>query len=165
MANLKKGFSLIETIVVVSIIILFTGIGIAKYNDFSEEKRLDTEVKDFIDFLDAARQKTVQQDVSAGNISPCPFEGYSVKIDASTQKYTLFIQCPIATETTIEHTFPSSIQISPSGTHWVVYKYPKGFTTNVSNQTFTIKHLTLKKCVDVTITPAGVINESAKQSC
>jgi prepilin-type N-terminal cleavage/methylation domain-containing protein len=163
--NLKKGFSLIETIVVVSIIALFTGIGITKFNDFSEEKRLDTEVKDLVDALDSARAKTVAQELSGVNTASCNFEGYTLRIDSTAKKYTLQVRCPEIVTTNFSHTFPTAIQITPAGITSVQYKYPEGFTTNTTNVTLTLKHLTLGKCVDLIIMPSGLINESEKRSC
>lgn len=85
----SKGFSIIELLVVVSIISILTITSFAYYNNFTADKNLETETRKLSDVLNLARKKASSADATCN-----PFNGYQVKID-STIKYSLWQLCGI----------------------------------------------------------------------
>ena len=62
--KLENAFSLVEILVVVSIILLLTGFSVANYNNFNQENLLKKEVNKFIDVLSLVKTKAVTADIN-----------------------------------------------------------------------------------------------------
>lgn len=60
----NKSFTLIEILVVVSIIVLFSGITLAAYNNYTEEKKLEADARKIVDVFELARKKANSADAS-----------------------------------------------------------------------------------------------------
>ncbi len=153
----KYSFTLIESLVIVAIIIIFTGFSLAYYNNFTEEKKLETEVKKLVDVLELAKKKA-----SAGDLyTPCSdFRGYQVTVISSS--YSLQFCCGDSCGTAIQtYNFPTNIISTTSKT--VIFNPLSAKTTE--NSTITVKNTSLSKCVDLTIAASGLITEGAKYSC
>lgn len=88
-----QGFTLIEVLIVVSLIILISGFSIAKYNDFNQINKLNKEAEQLYSVLYLARQKTISGDYS--NQSCLEFNGYQIKL-INSQEYQLQLLCPSA---------------------------------------------------------------------
>ena len=74
----RKSFTLIEILITITIVILFSGITLAYYNNFTEDQKLKSESKRLISVLALARKSA-----SAGVSDPADcsiFDGYKVVI-------------------------------------------------------------------------------------
>lgn len=79
--NSHKSFTLIELILVVAIILLFSGLLLPQYGVLSEQFRLKTEAGKLKDILELARKKTITREL----ISSCTsgFTGYEVYVKSN----------------------------------------------------------------------------------
>jgi len=89
MVKNKRAFTLIELIISVSIIALFTSMFLASYNKQTAYKKLDQDTNKLIDVLELAKKKAKAGDV--GNRTDCNFNGYLINF--SGQNYYLSLIC------------------------------------------------------------------------
>lgn len=166
----NKSFTLIELIIVVVIIALFSGLLLANYNNFAQEKKLETEANKLVAVLELAKKKANAGDRTAV-IGSClgDLTGYRVRLDnvsRGSSKYTLRMICsenptnpPLAT-----YILPTDFEISktdPSIPDRIIYFHfntlNSGVTTNnddpLVNQIFSIwlKNDTLGKCQKISV--------------
>jgi len=159
----KKGFTLVELLVVVAIMLSLTGLSLAWYSNFSEDKGLDKQVQDFIQTLEMAKNKAYAGDSSVcgnpGGITP-HLESYSVAVNSSKIEAN-----PICIGTPTNYIYP--IQ-----TH-IVFLTPTMevsfglFGKPISNQNVCIplQNITSNKCKYVNINESGLITSGACSSC
>lgn len=152
-----KGYALIEIIIVVAIIVLFSALSLGYYRNFDEQKKLDGEIKQFTDVLDLASSKS-----SSGDLSPNPscvddFQGYGVQIinDAS---YSFRFNCGGVYTTIQTYTVRPGLTLLGAGTD-ILFK-PLTAETNLGIPTDIIfTSSTINKCIRIQISPQGVVEE------
>lgn len=97
MVKNRRAFTFIELLVSVSVIILFSSMVLAYYNQQTAYKRLDQDTDKLIDVLELAKKKAIAGDV--GTRTDCNFYGYTVTFAVSNTAYTLWISCKDGTGT------------------------------------------------------------------
>jgi len=87
-----KGFTLIEILVVFSLIGILTALGFASYSAFNGEQALSSSASDVATMLSSAKSHALTQVVpnSCGTNS---ITGYQVSISTTTQQYILSVVC------------------------------------------------------------------------
>ncbi len=96
----NKGFTLVELVIVIAIIVILTGTGIASYNTQQNQQRSDSEVKKYRDVLELARRKAIGgegvdhcQSMGVNEIA-----GYRVGLlSTDTHSYIMEIHCKDST--------------------------------------------------------------------
>lgn len=160
MESNRKGFTLIELVVVVTIITLFAGLSIANYGSFNEEKKLIDEVKQLSATLYLARSKTSSADADPDICND--FRGYRVSLDSgSPSSFSFERNCNGTYDSTQTHTLTPNVTLSASTAN-VSFKPLSAGTDLSSPLTVTLKNTVLSKCIDIVIQPSGVFSESAK---
>lgn len=169
----KKGFSLIELLVVITIIFIMTGMSIAAYNKFTQYQKLDTATKKVDDIIELTRKKAISSDLGIFNFATCSdFRGYRVTIGGNNISF--FINCngtytsvapPFIMETNIN--FPNC-----AGSCTVDYKpltaevtlSPAGFA---SSRYIRIRNSALgaTECNTLTISGSGIVTITNKTVC
>lgn len=155
----NQGFTFIELVIVTGIILLFSGLGLAQYNSYSEHSRLKTETNKLKDTLELAKKKTITREIMNG--CDYAFEGYSVTIAFAS--YTLKFRCN-GNKTNIQ-TF-SLISLTPnisvqSGTGDVDFSAPP--TMLSADKTIAVKNASLpaaSQCLSITIKTTGALTVS-----
>jgi|SRR3989339_192888 len=108
MKQLKSAFTFIELIVVVSVALIFLGLSIATFNNYTNQLKLKNEGRKLVDVLELAKKKTLSADLSP-NPGCANFSGYRVAI--SNNGYSLYYGCNL-TYTLIKNYTLSSTDIS-----------------------------------------------------
>lgn len=152
----SKSFTLIELIIIVGIVAVLSGIYLANYNNFSEEKKLDEGVKKLIDVLHLARTKSLAADLSP-LITCTNFSGYRVEFLLSS--YDLFFCCNSSC------TGGGRIKIQSYGLPSSVSFFPLPVTTSfkplsgeTSQATITLKNTNINQCYQVTVQASGLVD-------
>lgn len=93
MKKYKYGFTFVEVIVVMAVIMLISTISLASYFNFNQSRILENEKAKFLEHLELAKKKAVAVDkngltVGATDYSACTLIGYKITINSS-QQYSL----------------------------------------------------------------------------
>src|SRR3989338_3198476 len=89
---LLRSFSLIEILVVLTIVILLTGVSIAAFSNYNQESQLNKEVQRLVDVLNLARGKAQNSDINYTCSGSDEFGGYRVALLDFNYDYA-FSQC------------------------------------------------------------------------
>lgn len=120
-----RGFTLIELIVVFTVIAILSTIGVASLASYSQAQTLQQSSNDLITTLNTARASAISQ-VKPSQCLSSTLDGYSVSINLAGNSYTLNVICSGATiPLTTAKKLSSGISFNPAtGT-------PPTTTTNV----------------------------------
>lgn len=149
--NHLAAFTFIELLFTVTIVAVISALSLARYNDFTERKRLEGDAKQLVDVLNLARKKSMASDM----YSDCAdFKGY--KVDIGINSYTLFFLCGNSESPIQTYNFSPNNKIA-SGTSGEVIFIPIDGTIN-GNPTFTLRNTFINKAIDINIYRTGVID-------
>ena len=120
-----RGFTLIELIVVFTVIAILSTVGVASLSSYSQTQTLQQAANDLITTLNTAKISTISQ-IKPTECLSSTLNGYSVSINISESSYTLNVVCSGATiPLSKAKKLPSGISFNPlNGT-------PPTTTTNV----------------------------------
>lgn len=92
--NSEKGFSLLEMIIVLSVLTILATIGIASFSSGSKTASMETASSDVVSVFQLARSRAISQ-VKPDDVMVCNGEllGYEVDIDTNTNEYALKVAC------------------------------------------------------------------------
>ncbi len=157
----SQGYTLLELLIVVMIILIFSGLLLAQYNSSNEQIKLKTEVQKLSGMLELARKKTLAHNT----ISSCigNFNGYQISLSAN--QYALSYCCANDCNYSSIHTttFPSTIRImSPLVPNPYLIQFIPSFqgTTLGSDITVQIKNTAIpstNKCIQLSISKIGIV--------
>lgn len=182
--SFRAGFTLIELVIVISIIAVLSGFIVANYSSFTEEKKLVEVATQVSGIMMQARSRATTGDLGP---YPCePFEGYQVSYESSTpNEYEMRICCN-ATCTTAEpsasyiisrYELPANIEFVDTVDHESILEsfsirfnpFADGTSLQEAddpeNMTVVLKNRFVNKCNWVTVSPLGVIETGKLFSC
>ncbi len=155
--NQRSGYTLLEILIVVSIISMFTALSIGYYRNFDDQRKLDGDTKQVIDVLNLAANRANSGDLNPNPICP-DFQGYAVTIGTSNT-YSLQFNCGNVYTAIQNYRLDSGLCFVEVGTN-VLFK-PLTAGTNLLRSTgITINSLALSKCQQISVDPAGTVNEA-----
>jgi len=152
-----RSFTLIELLVTTTIILIFGGLSLAYYNNFTQERNLRNEALKLVNTLELSKKKASSGDLS-GLTCNGGFNGYRVNLTSSG--YSLWLRCgnTSVSPAVFSYSFPSSSNISIiSGTGDYDFRE---LNLNSTSGTIRIKNLNISKCLDITISSVGIITLS-----
>lgn len=149
--NKLKGYTLIELLVVTVIFILFSGLSLARYNEYSGQVKLKNEARKLTDVLELAKKKSSTADLY--DKSCTDFTGYKVAL--SLNSYSLSFGCSAVYSVIQTYNLPTNITITSVAADYV-------FAPLLSNTVFTVNNIFLRnssinKYVRINISPVGIV--------
>jgi len=134
MNNRKYGFTLIEIIIVITIMAVMLGVGMVSYRSFGSQKGLEQDAEMIRSKISNVRERTVGRDISK-NTNCDPFNGYRQRLQPSGN-FSLFLRCgppppPLPqtiteTNTNENFTLNSSVIAFPTVNTDYMFLYPYG---------------------------------------
>lgn len=170
----QQSFTIVELLVVVATILLFSGASIGYYTHFTETNKLQNASKRISTMLSLVRQKTVSGDSTMcapvpNTTPPAEVSFYSFEVVTATT-YTVRPFCSIGTPKPLTYTNESNIQFitpaPPTPPLPVVTFYP--VTGNSTCNYIYLRNKTLasaEECRYVKISAVGSISEGACATC
>lgn len=159
----NNGYTLVELLVVAAITISLTGLSLAWYVNFSEDKGLNKQVQDFMQTIQMAKNKAYAGDSSVcgnpGNITP-RLEQYSVRVDSSGVH-----AIPLCTGTPTGYTYPFQDHIVILTPTMEVAFGTFGTYISAQNICIPIQNTTSNKCKYVHINETGLVTSGDCSSC
>lgn len=185
----RSGFTLIEIIIVVSIVALLTASGMAAYNRFTDEQKLTTETKKVVDEIDLLRKKALAGEKSAIQ-GECDGDLLYQSLSLNTTTVTDYRTC-----TDTGEVLTKQYNLSGDGMVHVVSMNivrGSGAIESISRLSFappyatlsatdtlgttltlsssdslkiTIKSDNVNRCIQITVSSNGVISEGNKYDC
>lgn len=158
LSEFQLSFTLIELIVVVAIVALFSGTSLAFYNQFNETKKLEVETSKLVDVIEFAKKKAVAGDLS--QVACSDFNGYQVNMVAD--RYHLILCCNgICNNNIHSYLLPSNIGVSAATRGSITFPpLLKGITSTYISYQLLNSYFSPAKCKQININIAGLITES-----
>lgn len=170
MANYKKlrenSFTIIELIIVVTFILLFTGFSVGYYAQYTEQKKLESASRRVSSLLDLMRAKTISGDSSLCGMADqttAKVEYFSFSI-INGGEYSLQPKCAVGTPTPIYYLTEANI-VFPTPTLTIPFFSVSGGAT--CNYIY-IKNTSLSgasACRYVKVSSTGLISEDSCTAC
>ena len=160
---------MLELIIVITIVLLFSGLLLAQYGNFIEQSRLKTEAKKLRDILELAKKKT---NVKEGTTCLIGFEGYEISV--RNDGYDLTDCCsgscnsatPIHLYSLSSQTNTISIVAGTGTIQFVPNPYGTTLDTDLSINLMNSAIPSAAKCLRVTVSKVGIIGvEDNFNSC
>ena len=167
MTTSRTGYTLIELLIVIFIIVLFSGLSLAYYRNFDEQRKLDAEAKQLMEVLSLASKKANSSDLTP-NSSCIDFRGYRVLIE-SPATYTLEFACvedPVNNPGVINYrliqrqTTQPGISLSGSGTS-ILFKPLSSGTNLTTEAAIVLTNSATGKCTTVQVNPIGTVEQTS----
>jgi Tfp pilus assembly protein PilE len=158
--RLLSGFSLIEIIVTTTVVLLFSGLGMASYNNFTLDRILQAEVNKFVDVVELAKKNASSGYIQTACSSGEEFSGYRVTLAESS--YALAQCCGVscASPTTVKtYTIDSRVDsVTIDSSLGSIVFPPLTGTVDLSGigNPVTLKSST-GRCIDVTLSSVGLV--------
>jgi len=147
----SKGFSLIELLVVISVMIIFIGGTLAQYNTYTEQIKLKNDAKKLLDVIELAKKKALTSDLQDKTCTD--FTGYKVTISAGS--CSLLFGCASVYSAVQSHNLSTNVSIT-TGTGDL--NFPPLMTgANITINTITLKNSVINKCVVISISAIGIV--------
>ncbi len=136
----KKGFTLIELIVVFSVIAILSTIGVASFVSYSRAQTLQQATNDFVNVLNTAKARSVSQIKPSQCNSASTLDGYVVIVNIAGNSYTLNVICsgtttPLSQPFTLPAnvSFNSATGIPPTTTTSILFSVLTGGVIGTGN--------------------------------
>ncbi len=153
---MKKAFSLIEIIIILTIILLTTSFSLAYYHSYNQELILKNQAKKLVDVFELTKKKAESSELILENGNYCQnFNGYRLKIYSNY--YQLFYICENTENLVISENFQSKIILTSGNQILDFLPLNKQIFNNL---TFTLKNQNINKCIDIHINEVGVLDIS-----
>lgn len=152
---LKRSFTIVEVIVVLSITAIFLGLGMANYQNYQQETLLKQESKNFVDNFELTKKKSASSELY--NLNCINFNGYRLVINSDNKSYDIFFGCnnnylKIQTFNLPENIVFQSVPVSN-------FYFPPMLDGFFINQVVNlrIKNHSIGRCINISINRKGVV--------
>lgn len=151
----NKGFTILELLIVTTIIALFSGFSLASYNSYTKHRQLKADAEQLENTLQLAQRKAAVSDTPAGCAD---LTGYQVEITSATN-YSFQYVCS-GTPTNIQtYVLSFGLALSPASAT-VMFKPITGEANLNSTLSVSVVAEDIEKSIDLSIYPSGLITKT-----
>ena len=146
----NKAFTLIEILVVTTIILLFSGVVLTRYNNYTQELKLKNEAKKMLDVVELTKKKALSAELFDSNCTS--FTGYRVTISPTT--YSMLFGCASVSSTVQNYNLTTNITVTTGNGD---YDFPPLMINPIFiSNTIRFKNSVISKCVDISVSALGI---------
>ena len=147
----NKAFTIIELLVVIAVMLIFIGMTLAQYNNFTEQTKLKNEGKKLVDIMELAKKKSLSSDLEDKNCTD--FNGYRVTI--SSGSYSLLFGCNSTYSVVQNYSLPPKITVTTGTGDY-------DFTPLMINPIFVsdlinLNNSVINKTISLSVSPVGLV--------
>lgn len=159
----NKGFTIIELIVVFSVIAILSTIGVASFVSYSRSQTLVQATNDFVNILNTAKARSAAQIKPSQCNSASTLDGYGVSVNIVPRTYVLNVICSGITTTLSTLTLPVNVSFNsatgnpPTTTTSIFFSVLTGGVTGAGNVVLSYPSDSGILPKTVTVTPVGGI--------
>ncbi len=164
--KIEKGYTLIELLIVIAIIALFSGLSLAYYNNYTDDRKLAGETKQLVDVLNLAYKKATAVDLTPNSLCS-DFRGYVVTFPFTpSTTYSLNFNCGGLNQLVSQYSINIGVVINSRTVNSILFK-PLSAGTDLTSDpaTITLKNSNISKCIDIWVHIVGTVEEGTKYSC
>jgi len=147
----KGGFTYIEIMIVITIVVLLSTMFFAAYKTFSRRQTLKKESFRFAKAFDSARKS------AAAKYAYCPAYTGTYQVSWTTTTYTV---TPAGCSAQLSYTLPSQVTLDLAGS--VTYKT---IGLNTAGECVLMQDAATSQCRKITISTSGVVDEQLEADC
>lgn len=162
----KSGFTIIELLVVVSIMLMFLGLTLAQFNSYNDTLKIKNQAQKLVDVIELAKKKAVSSDLYDNTCTN--FSGYQLNL-LSSSSYSLNFCCNSDCSTKLQ-TYSlntditnQNISILPSSGTISFPPLMANFKNTIT--TIYVKNTVANKCAKISISTIGIIDLIDSASC
>ncbi len=149
---MKKSFTLIEPLIAISVTLIFLGVSLVQYNNYTEQVRLKNDGKKLLDVIELAKKKALFSDLQDKNCSN--FTGY--RLTLNTNNYSLIFCCnSICSTNTNTYNFNTNISIFSGSGNLDFPPLMRG--SNITINSVQLKNSAINKCLNISISAIGIV--------
>lgn len=150
-----KSFTIIEILITLTIIFIFSVIGIANYNQYNEQIKIKNEAKKFIDVFELTKKQALSSYLYDKNCQD--FRGYQISINSTGNQYKIYFICNTNYINIATYDLNKNLSFI-IGNNSNFYFPATGANINITNNNIRIKNSTINQCLDISITNNAIIN-------
>ena len=154
----KKGFSLVELIVVISIMAIFIGISTSVYTSSANDRQIIDDAKMISSLIQDTKQRSISRDLSP-NRACVIFQSYNI-INPTARTFAQEFRCNGVDTTVNTYNLKYSSIVRPSTNTRIRFTYPIGNLDPVGGQIIDMRNLKTLMCVRITIPFRGSVSVS-----
>lgn len=154
MVKFNRSFTLIEILVTVTIILLFTGLSIPRYNTYTQQLKLKSEAEQIADVIELAKKKAISSELYDLNCTD--FTGYRVTLNNTS--VSLKFGCANIYQTINSFVFDNGITII-AGTGDLDFP-PLALNLNIQIPYVRLQNIKLNQCQDIYLSSIGIVTTS-----
>jgi len=151
---MKKSFTILEILIYVTIVFIFSSVGIANYLIYNEQIKLKNEGEKFVNTFELTKKKATTSELLDKNCSN--FNGYQLNIASSGKSYSINFICQGNPTPVSTYSLSKNISFSIGANSSFNFP-PLGSGINITINSLQLKNSSINKCINISITSNGLI--------
>ncbi|MCX7956065.1 MAG: hypothetical protein N2593_03125 [Patescibacteria group bacterium] len=152
--NNKKTFTIIEILIIVSFISIFSFFGIVNYYNYNEDIKLKNEAKKISEVFNLTKKRAISSFLYDKNC--LNFSGYQITIDSSSKKYEVYFGCNQNYSKIDNYSLPQNIFFTTQAVY-NFYFSPMGQNITIPINNLRLKNSSTNRCIDIFIRDKAII--------
>jgi prepilin-type N-terminal cleavage/methylation domain-containing protein len=157
---MRKGYTLIEIIIVITIIGILTGSGALVFRNANEERKLKKDAEIIEEVLGEAKNNALYRKIPAG-YTCTTLNSYGVFFNGPGNTYSFWMDCPPNTPTLKAYALKYTTYRTPINVD-CRFTYPNGVSTGCA---ISLRNNAISKCINISVSTNGTVRIAPAYGC